>query len=278
MHFLQAAGDRRTDVSIRGMPSISFLRTERLREFVRGREILATVVLVALLVLAAGAMWWLAASPIPDFREFEAGDERKLAFFEFMRPLIEEENARIMEDRQRLQELAAEESPGWLDRRWLHGLAHEYGVDAEDLDDETLIAALLRRVDVVPLSLALAQAAKESGWGTSRFARKGYNLFGEWCYDPGCGLVPRARARDRSHEVRVFDSPRDSVASYLRNINTHPGYRALRRVRAGMRAEDRPLSGMVLAEQLQRYSERGQAYVEDIKGLIRHNELEQAGA
>mgnify|MGYP002064425563 CR=1 FL=1 len=110
-----------------------------------------------------------------------------------------------------------------------------------EMGDETaLLAELRRRVDTVPIRLALAQAAKESGWGTSRFARKGNNFFGQWCYDEGCGLVPRARGEGRSHEVRAFDSPGDSVASYLRNINTHHGYRELRHARAGLRAAALP--------------------------------------
>jgi Bax protein len=232
----------------------------------------AALLVVVVLVLA------LRPGPMPDFTAYEAGPERKSQFFEFMRPLIREENARILEQRERLQALADEGEVGWLDRRWLRGLAEDYGLEAEEYEDDTLMAALLRRVDAVPVSLALAQAAKESGWGTSRFARKGYNLFGQWCYEPGCGLVPRSRGEGRSHEVRAFDSPRDSVASYLRNINTHPGYRELRRARAGLRAAGRPLSGLVLAEQLHRYSERGEAYVQEIKGLIRYNDLEQPGA
>lgn len=250
-----------------------------LAELVRGRERQAMAaaagviaVLVALVLVLSGG------ERIPDFRQYEAGEERKTQFFAYLRPLIEAENARVAADRERLQSLADEESIGWFDRRWLEGLAEDYGLDPEEMEEDALIATLLRRVDVVPLSLALAQAAKESGWGTSRFARDGNNLFGEWCFDPGCGLVPRARARERTHEVREFDGPRDSVASYVRNINTHAGYRELRRARARLRSEGKPLSGLVLANELQRYSERGQAYVEDIKGLIRYNDLEQSGA
>jgi Bax protein len=256
--------------------------TEKLRARWRGSEhrtVLTTLVVAAAAVLViVAAVLALRPEPVPDFRDWKAGAERKERFFEFMRPLIREENARILEQRERLRSLAAAEEVGWFDRRWLQGLAEDYGLDPEELETDALIERLLRRVDVVPVSLALAQAAKESGWGTSRFAREGNNLFGQWCYEPGCGLVPRARGEGRSHEVRVFDSPRASVASYLRNINTHRGYRELRQARARMRAADRPLSGLALAEQLHRYSERGQAYVEEIKGLIRYNRLEQGGA
>ncbi|WP_405231991.1 glucosaminidase domain-containing protein [Lentisalinibacter salinarum] len=254
-------------------------RLQNLRRALAGREMLVAAAVAAVAVLLfTGLFLLLSGDRVPDFRQYEAGAERKVRFFEFLRPIIEAENTRVLEERRRLEELAAEDGLGWLDRRWLHGLAEDYGLDPQEYEDDTLIMALLRRVDVVPVSLALAQAAKESGWGTSRFARKGNNFFGEWCYDAGCGLVPRARAAERSHEVRAFDSPRESVASYLRNINTNRSYRELRRVRAGLRAQGRPLSGLVLAEQLQRYSERGQAYVDEIKGLIRYNDLEQTGA
>ncbi len=253
----------------------------RIRSFLtalQGREIAVTATSVFALLVIGALLVWMTRDRVPDFRQYEAGIERKAQFFDFMRPLIREENARVLEDRRRLRELAAEDDLGWLDRRWLRGLAGEYRLDPEDFDEESLIDALMRRVDAVPMSLALAQAAKESGWGTSRFARRGYNFFGEWCYEEGCGLVPLARAAGRSHEVRAFDSPRDSVANYIRNINTNRSYRELREARASLRAQDRPLSGLVLAEQLQRYSERGQAYVEEIKGLIRYNKLERSGA
>lgn len=254
-------------------------RLQNLRSALAGREMLVTTAVAAFALLFFMSLFLLLRGDrVPDFREYEAGAERKERFFAFLRPIIEQQNERVLEDRGRLEQLAAEGDPGWLDRRWLHGLAEDYGLDPEEYEDDTLITALLRRVDAVPVSLALAQAAKESGWGTSRFARKGNNFFGQWCYEPGCGLVPRARGAGRSHEVRAFDSPRDSVASYLRNINTHPGYRELRRARAGLRAAGRPLSGLVLAEQLHRYSERGQPYVEEIKGLIRYNDLESSGA
>ncbi|HKL64326.1 MAG TPA: glucosaminidase domain-containing protein [Woeseiaceae bacterium] len=260
--------------------------SEKLRARWRGgedRTVLTTLVVAAAAVLViVVAVLALRPEPVPDFRDWKAGAERKERFFAFMRPLIREENARILEQRERLQSLVAEEDAeeeiGWFDRRWLRGLAEKYGLDPEEAETDALIERLLMRVDIVPVSLALAQAAKESGWGTSRFAREGNNLFGQWCYEPGCGLVPHARGPGRSHEVRVFDSPRASVASYLRNINTHRGYRELRQARARLRAAGRPLSGLALAEQLHRYSERGQAYVEEIKGLIRYNRLEQSGA
>lgn len=231
--------------------------------------------LVLLLSLAAlaGILWFalLTRSAVPDFRQFTAGPERKAAFLEFMQPLIEAENERVRQDRERLLAIIADGDPGFLDRRWLASLAKGYALDEADPE---LLDNLLRRVDTVPLSLALAQSAKESGWGSSRFARNGNNLFGEWCFDEGCGMVPRARSEGRRHEVRTFSSPRESVVSYLENINTHAKYLAFRLERARLRAQGRPLSGTVLADRLSQYSERRDAYVEELQQLIRVNDLE----
>ena len=165
-------------------------------------------------------------------------------------------------------------APGFFDRIWLSRLGKDYGIEKPDAGIPEFLDALLLRVDTVPLSLALAQSAKESGWGTSRFARDGYNLFGEWCFEKGCGLVPQARTAGRSHEVEAFRSPRHSVASYLNNINTHEGYQTFRRERAKQRAASKVLSGTALATYLSQYSERGEAYVEEIRQLIRTNDLE----
>lgn len=238
---------------------------------------------VAAVAVFAALVRVITTEPMPDFRQFEAGPERKSEFFGFVEPLIAAANEDVREQRQRLLELAGDAEPGWLDRRWLYGLAEDYGVELT-LDDGTpiseadLIETLLLRVDTVPTSLALAQAAKESGWGTSRFAREGYNLFGEWCFEEGCGIVPKSRAPGRSHEVQAFASPQASVESYLRNINTHPGYRSFRRARKQQRETRAQLSGIALANELTKYSERRDAYVTELRKLIIGNGLEQAAA
>jgi Bax protein len=210
---------------------------------------------------------------LPDFRAYEAGPNRKAEFFEFVRPLVAAENAHVRRDRKRLIEIASQPEFSWLDRWWLAKLAEDYRIDDESMDDEQRLASLLRRVDVVPMSLALAQAAKESGWGTSRFAREANNLFGEWCFDPGCGLVPQNRTEGYRHEVEAFASPRDSVVSYMRNLNTHDRYQSFRLERARLRKAGKELSGMLLAEKLAHYSERRDDYIKDIKHLIRVNKL-----
>lgn len=234
-----------------------------------------SIVLVLFVVVIAIAWFALQTrSAMPDFSEYVAGPERKTAFFAFVEPLIVAENTRVLQDRERLLAIAADGDPGFFDRRWLASLAEDYGIDEPDAHDPELVNALLLRVDSVPLSLALAQSAKESGWGTSRFASEGYNLFGQWCFKKGCGIVPLSRPAGRSHEVERFSSPRHSVASYLNNINSHREYEAFRLERAQLRQANKPLSGSVLAGNLTQYSERRDAYVQEIRSLIRINNLE----
>lgn len=211
---------------------------------------------------------------MPDFHLFEAGKERKGEFFQYMQGVIADANAHVLDDRARLKHLSTKNSLGWFERRWLRGIAEEHGLDPGEMENTEIIEALLLRVDIIPVSLALAQAAVESGWGTSRFARDANNLFGEWCYQSGCGMVPRRRASNRSHEVEVFDSPTESVRSYLRNINTHHAYTEFRRIRKMQRDSGKPLSGLKLADGLVNYSERGEEYVAEIKQMIIANELE----
>lgn len=218
------------------------------------------------------------ADNLPPFHRIDAVELKKQRFFSYLAPLIAAENAHIRGQRRLLLGWAARVRTGdeldWVERSHLGWLAREYHLDTDGRSADELIDALLRRVDVIPQSLALAQAAKESGWGGSRFARRGNNLFGQWCHRPGCGLVPSERPAGARYEVRRFDSVRDSVASYLRNLNTHPSYREFRALRAELRAQGRPLSGVELAERLDAYSARGRTYVREVQRLIRQNGLE----
>jgi len=152
-------------------------------------------------------------------------------------------------------------------------LAGVYRLVDADLSSAELIKELLIRVDTVPPSLALAQAAVESGWGTSRFAVQANNLFGQWCYEKGCGLVPSQRNSGANHEVAKFKNVSDAVYSYTRNINTHRAYKDLRMSRAALRADDETVTGHILAEGLLRYSERGEDYVHELQAVIRINKL-----
>ena len=134
---------------------------------------------------------------LPDFGSYSQVSEKKSAFFSFMLPLVEQENRRIAAQREKLADLEQQASDLNDEQlQWLSDLVKKYRIDAGQRDNEQLFEELLLRVDQVPPSLALAQSATESGWGTSRFAVKGNNLFGQWCFSQGCGLVPSSRADD----------------------------------------------------------------------------------
>lgn len=241
-------------------------------------KVLAAVILLAALLTTALPTWDSWRSRPPDFALYPAGDARKAAFLSYMGPLIDEENAHWQRDRQRLQalqrELQSGETPSKRDLLWLED-RHRFFGTSEAQPMTARIDALLEHVDEVPRSLALAQAAKESAWGTSRFAVEAFNYFGQRCYQKGCGLVPQARAPGAKFEVRRFDSPQASVVSYMININSHPDYQGFRAYRTGRRALDKPVSGIQAAEQLTQYSERRQAYVDEIQSLIHFNRLER---
>lgn len=222
----------------------------------------AALVLTALLTSCSGG------EPLPDFRSYQTVEDKKQAFFDYLRPLVEQENQRIQKQRQRLLRLLTR-PPRIYERKWLSDLARQYRVPSKPSAD--LVPKLLKRVDVVPLELALSQAAIESAWGTSRFARLGNNLYGQWCYQPGCGIVPLRRVAGAGHEVRRFDEPQASVAAYVRNLNSHRAYQKLRDRRSALRAAQKPLTAEALALTLNRYSERGQAYVQDLMRFIRMN-------
>ena len=214
---------------------------------------------------------WSDAIP-QDMNEIQQADERKQLFLEMMLPLVLMANERIERDRSRVVQLAVRLKKGEelaaADQRWLDRMYQSYKVKPGK------IQSLLARVDVVPVSLALAQAAIESGWGSSRFAREGNALFGEWTWgDANKGIVPESRDEGKTHKIRAFDSPLDSVASYLHNLNTHKAYRELRSMRAAARREGVPLQGMELTKGLARYSEKGLEYVDLLQLVIRSNDL-----
>ncbi|MDA9315803.1 glucosaminidase domain-containing protein [Pseudomonadales bacterium] len=140
---------------------------------------------------------------------------------------------------------------------------------------EEYVEQLLLRVDVVPASLVIAQAAKESGWGSSRFAREGNNFFGIWCFNRGCGMTPANRDAGRHHEVAMFDTVQEGVRYYVRTINSHNAYGTLRQIRAAARNNNQPFGGEQLAIGLLRYSERGVLYVNEIQSMIRYNRLQR---
>lgn len=202
----------------------------------------------------------------PDFSTIESLQERKSQFFDFIAQYVDQRNAEILALRQRIlsRDYSEAELQAWAKR---------YRVKWTTPDE--VHAKLVKKVDMVPASLVLAQAALESAWGTSRFAAVGNNFFGQWCHTPGCGMVPNRRHQGLNHEVQIFESPFDSVAAYMRNLNSHPAYKGFREKRAEQRANRQALSGCYLAHGLTQYSAMGDAYVESVKLLIRANRLER---
>jgi Bax protein len=198
----------------------------------------------------------LPALPSPDFR--------KTVFIKMMLPLVLAENERIRKDRARALELRAmleEDAPVSAEQMaWLAELASRYGVDDGNLDE------LFKRVDVVPPALALAQAALETGWGTSNVAQRGHAMFGQ--------MVFRIDESGTIAEVKMFDSLAAAVQAYAYNLNTHRAYAEFRKVRTQMRSSGRVIDGYELANHLIRYSERKLDYVQAVRGLIRFNKLQ----
>ncbi|NKI34791.1 Bax protein [Wenzhouxiangella sp. XN79A] len=235
------------------------------------------LLLVGGLALLAGSVWIDSrVESLPDFEREGPAEARKQAFFDYLAPRVRQANDEIRAERRRLlalqRRIETGQAPGWWERRWLNALARSYELDPDPQRSlaET-VDALTLRVDTVPPALALVQAAVESGWGRSRFARQANNLFGHWCYEPGCGLVPARRDAGARHEVAAFESPRQSVERYLHNLNTHPPYAPFRQRRAALRAQERPLRAGELVEGLLQYSERRDAYVEEIETVLRVN-------
>ncbi len=215
--------------------------------------------------------------PVPDFASIEDVNVMKEAFFDYLLPVIEAQNEWLEDNRAYLQDLRARLEAGTAlrsrDLRRLETLAERYRVTLSEPVSLVDMDELLLRVDIVPPSLALAQAAAESGWGRSRFAREGNNLFGEWCFTEGCGMVPQRRRPGASHEVTLFDSVGHAVDSYFRNLNSHPAYEDMRELRAASREENGVILGTELVDGLEMYSERRGAYLEELRHMIRINRL-----
>ena len=208
-------------------------------------------------------------------------DKKKL-FFRVIAPIVLRINELILEDRLRAQQLTERLAQGQNvtpeDQAWLTELAVKYKVlesTSEPLDSNAL-AELLMRVDVVPPSLALAQAADESGWGTSRFAEQGNSLFGQWAW--GKGLKPTGQRTSEFGDQRIaaFGTTAQATYAYALNLNTQQAYHDLRLRRADLRRQKQRISGSVLAVTLLHYSERGPAYVHDLEALIKNNRLDGA--
>jgi Bax protein len=217
------------------------------------------------------------AQTMPDFAAIADVEAKKRAFFDYLQPVVDAQNQRVNRQRMKLLKIIAKvdtRTPlNTEDQIFLRALSRTYEVSAADIYAATTLKLLLRRVDVIPPSLVLAQAANESAWGTSRFAREGYNFFGQWCYKEGCGLVPERRRAAAFHEVQSFVSLEAAVDAYFMNLNTFDSYQKLRKIRQELRDRSAPIDGISLAEGLGEYSERGEAYIHELREMIHQNDL-----
>ncbi len=192
--------------------------------------------------------------------------QRKELFIKIVLPLIVKENSKIRMDRKRLFNILSKNSNTDIEKKWLEKKYKQYGARQNDL------STLKVRMDEIPVSLAIAQAAKETGWGTSRFALKGNALFGQWTWS-GEGLKPENAEKGEEHKVMKFHSLQLSVRAYLRNLNTHLSYKNLRKARTKLRNRNKPLDSLILSNHLDKYAETGTEYIDVLQKIINQNNL-----
>ena len=201
-----------------------------------------------------------------EMKKIENTKKRKDLFIKIVLPLILSENNRIKRDRGTLFKILNKNNNSENEKKWLGNKFKQYGIVNKDL------STLKVRMDEIPVSLAIAQAAKETGWGTSRFALKGNALFGQWTWS-GEGLKPKNAEKGEGHKVMKFHSLQLSVRAYLRNLNTHSSYKNLRRARTELRNKNKLLDSIVLSNHLDKYAETGNEYIEVIQKIITQNNL-----
>ena len=202
-----------------------------------------------------------------EIKMIENTSKRKEFFIQIVLPLILKENSNIKIDRKRLFSIINKSNNTDLEKKWLERKYKQYGIPSKDL------STLKIRMDEIPVSLALAQAAKETGWGTSRFAQEGNALFGQWTWS-GEGLKPKDADKNEGHKVMKFNVLQASVRAYQRNLNTHATYKEFRKERAKLRDDGKPLDSMRLSEFLNKYAETGNQYVEVLQKIIKQNNLQ----
>ena len=201
-----------------------------------------------------------------EIKMIENTKKRKELFIQIILPLILQENNNIKIDRKTLFNIINKSNNTNSEKQWLEKKYKQYGVTSRDL------STLKIRMDEIPASLAIAQAAKETGWGTSRFAQEGNALFGQWTWS-GEGLKPKDAEAGKGHKVMKFNVLQASVRAYQRNLNTHSTYKNFRKARAESRDANKPLDSMELSTYLNKYAETGVQYVEVLQKIIEQNKL-----
>ena len=201
-----------------------------------------------------------------DLKKLKSTQKKKDTFIKIVMPLILDENNKISENRKKLFKILGKQNNSRGERVWLKRRFEDYGIKNED------VTALKIKMDVIPVSIAIAQAAKESGWGTSRFALEGNAMFGQWTWGKK-GISPLKREKNKDHKILKFPILRSSVQAYKNNLNTHNGYREFREKRAELRRKNKKISGVVLVKYLHNYAATGSEYTKVLEKIIEQNQL-----
>ena len=201
-----------------------------------------------------------------DLDNLQSVQLKKETFIKIVLPLIVAENEKILDDREKLKVISEKKFTSDLEKQWLRQKLLEYKVKKGNLDE------LMRRMDMIPVSIALAQAAKESGWGTSRFALEGNAIFGQWTWD-GQGIAPLKRDGDKNHKILKFPILRASVKAYKNNLNTHKSYLKFREKRNSLREKNKKITGLALTGTLKNYAQTGSEYTKILNQIITQNRL-----
>ena len=201
-----------------------------------------------------------------DLDALQSTKIKKETFIKIVLPLIVAENERILADRSKLLLLSGKKFTTDSEKQWLRQKLLEYKVKKGDLKE------LTKRMDIIPTSIALAQAAKESGWGTSRFALEGNAIFGQWTWS-GQGIAPLDRESNKNHKILKFPILRASVKAYQNNLNTHKSYSKFRQKRSVLRDKNKKIKGLELTETLNNYAQTGSEYTKKLNQIIKQNRL-----
>ncbi len=201
-----------------------------------------------------------------DLDALQSTKLKKETFIKIVLPLIVAENERILADREKLLIVSKKKFTTDVEKQWLRQKLLEYKVKKGDLKE------LVSRMDIIPTSIALAQAAKESGWGTSRFALEGNAIFGQWTWS-GQGIAPLDRESNKNHKILKFPILRASVKAYQNNLNTHKSYSKFRQKRLVLRDKNKKIKGLELTETLNNYAQTGVEYTKKLNQIIKQNRL-----
>jgi Bax protein len=201
-----------------------------------------------------------------DLDEIESVKLKKETFIKIVLPLVVAENEKILEDRFKLKKITSRRITSDKEKQWLRQKFLEYKVKKGNVEE------LETKMDIIPASIALAQAAKESGWGTSRFALEGNAIFGQWTWN-GQGIAPLNRDKSKNHKILKFPILRASVKAYKNNLNTHKSYTKFRTMRKDLRAKNKKITGLILTKTLNSYAQTGEAYTKILEQIITQNRL-----